>query len=96
MIELGITTDLRSAKLPGAGCDSCRNSGYRGRLALSEVLVTDDELRTGIMERTDSATLSARATLRGMKTMRDDGSAKVRAGLTSASEVLRVTSEDVE
>jgi general secretion pathway protein E len=96
MIELGITTRLGSARMPGPGCDACRQSGYRGRLALSEMLVTDDALRAGIMERTDAATLQSRAVSHGMKTMRDDGAAKVRAGLTSASEVLRVTAEDAE
>ncbi|MFN2427334.1 MAG: type II secretion system ATPase GspE [Candidatus Binatia bacterium] len=96
MIELGLTTNIAGARMPGPGCETCRASGYRGRLALSEVLVTDDELRTGIMERTDAATLQGRAIARGMKTMRDDGAAKVRAGLTSAAEVLRVTTEDAE
>ena len=96
IIELGLTGRLGSARRPGAGCDACRGSGYRGRLALSEILVTDDELRAGIMERTDAATLQARAIGQGMKTMREDGASKVRAGLTSAAEVLRVTAEDVE
>ncbi|MFN2376982.1 MAG: type II secretion system ATPase GspE [Candidatus Binatia bacterium] len=96
LAELGIASRPESARSPGPGCDTCRSSGYRGRLALSEVLVTDDELRVGIMERTDAATLQARALARGMSTMRDDGAAKVRAGLTSAAEVLRVTTEDVE
>ena len=96
MIELGIASTPGAARMPGPGCETCRNSGYRGRLALSEVLVTDDELRTGIMERTDASTLQGRAIARGMKTMRDDGAAKVRAGLTSAAEVLRVTTEDAE
>jgi general secretion pathway protein E len=96
MVELGLTRDVGAARMPGPGCDACRGSGYKGRLAISEILVTDDELRTGIMERTDAATLQARATRRGMKSMRDDGAAKVRAGVTAASEVLRVTTEDVE
>ena len=96
MIELGVAANPGAARMPGPGCEACRNSGYRGRLALSEVLVTDDELRTGIMERTDASTLQGRAIARGMKTMRDDGAAKVRAGLTSAAEVLRVTTEDAE
>jgi general secretion pathway protein E len=94
MVELGLAHSLSGARSPGAGCEGCRGSGYRGRLALSEVLVTDDELRTGIMERTDAATLSQRAVRRGFKTMRDDGAAKVRGALTSAGEVLRVTAED--
>ncbi|HEY2775662.1 MAG TPA: type II secretion system ATPase GspE [Candidatus Binatia bacterium] len=96
MIELGLTSDLQGSRSPGSGCDACRGSGYRGRLAVCELLVTDDELRTGIMERTDASTLQGRAIARGMKTMRDDGAAKVRAGLTSASEVLRVTTEEAE
>jgi general secretion pathway protein E len=94
IVELGVAHALSGARTAGAGCDGCRGSGYRGRLALSEVLVTDDELRTGIMERTDAATLQQRAVRRGFKTMRDDGAAKVRGALTSAGEVLRVTAED--
>ena len=96
LIELGVASDPREARNPGPGCDACRGSGYKGRLAISEVLLTEDALRTGIMERTDAATLRDRATRAGMKTMRDDGAAKVRAGLTSAAEVLRVTTEDAE
>jgi general secretion pathway protein E len=96
MAELGLTTRLESARLPGPGCEACRNSGYRGRLAIAEILLIDDDLRAGIMERTDAATLASRATARGMKTMREDGATKVRAGLTSAAEVLRVTTEDPE
>jgi len=96
MSELGLTRDVAGARVAGPGCDACRGSGYRGRLAVSEILVTDDDLRAGIMERTDASTLATRAIARGMKSMRDDGAAKVRAGLTSAAEVLRVTSEDAE
>ena len=96
LVELGVASKPGNARTPGPGCGACRQSGYRGRLAVSEVLVTDDDLRAGIMERTDASTLQARATARGMLGMRDDGSAKVRAGLTSASEVLRVTTEDSE
>src|SRR3569832_449439 len=61
MIELGVTSNLASSRMPGPGCETCRGSSYRGRLAVSEVLLTDDELRTGIMERTDAATLQGRA-----------------------------------
>ncbi|HYC57570.1 MAG TPA: type II secretion system ATPase GspE [Candidatus Binatia bacterium] len=96
LVELGVARDRKRASVAGPGCAQCRHSGYRGRLAISEILVTDDALRAGIMERTDAATLRERALSRGMLTMRAEGAVKVQAGVTTAGEVLRVTTEDAE
>jgi len=97
LVELGIVPHKAGAvRAAGEGCDNCRSTGYRGRLAISEILVTDDVVRSAVMERTDAATLRDRAIARGMNPIRGDGADKVCAGLTSASEVLRVTTEDGE
>jgi type II secretion system protein E len=78
----------------GRGCEECRFTGYRGRTGIYEILVMHENLRPRIIERTSSTTLKQAAIGNGMKTLRDDGWAKVRAGITTVEEVGRVTQED--
>jgi general secretion pathway protein E len=73
------------------GCERCGGTGYRGRLGVFEVLELTGELRELIGEKTDGLKIDEMAIRKGMTTMLDDGIAKCRAGLTSASEILRVT-----
>jgi len=75
----------------GGGCDWCGGTGYRGRIAIFEVLKFDAALRQLIHDEVDTAEIQAGARKAGMTLMREDGLAKCRAGLTSVSEVLRVT-----
>jgi general secretion pathway protein E len=90
---LGENSRLR---LPGPGCPACRQSGYRGRTLIQELLLLDDTVRGYVMKRADAATVREICVARGMTTVRDDGAAKVRAGITTVAEVLRVTAADVE
>jgi type II secretion system protein E len=78
----------------GRGCEDCRFTGYRGRTGIYEILVMHENLRPLIIERTSSNTIKQAAIANGMKTLRDDGWAKVRAGITTVEEVGRVTQED--
>jgi general secretion pathway protein E len=78
------------------GCPDCHGSGYRGRTAIYEILVIDDEIRKLITRGIDAKAIHAEAVRRGMRTLRGDGAKKVLAGLTSVAEVLRQTEEDVE
>ncbi len=73
------------------GCDHCNGIGYRGRTGVFEVLETTEQIRELIGSRSDSGTISRIATAAGMTTMFEHGVAKCRAGVTSAAEVLRVT-----
>ena len=73
------------------GCERCGGTGYRGRLGLFEVLELNNELRDLIGEKTDGHKIDQAAIRAGMTTMLDDGISKCRAGLTSAAEILRVT-----
>jgi general secretion pathway protein E len=73
------------------GCERCGGTGYRGRLGVFELLELSNELRELIGERTDGHKIDETAIRSGMTTMLDDGIAKSRAGLTSPSEILRVT-----
>jgi general secretion pathway protein E len=73
------------------GCERCGGIGYRGRCGVFELLELDDEIRKLIGQNTDSKLIHAAAARTGMASMADDAIAKCRAGVTSAAEVLRVT-----
>ncbi len=75
----------------GTGCERCRNTGYRGRVGLFELLVVDDSIRTQIYDRATASTIRRSAIQSGMKSLRDDGIGKVLAGQTTFEEVVRVT-----
>jgi type II secretory ATPase GspE/PulE/Tfp pilus assembly ATPase PilB-like protein len=78
----------------GAGCDACRGTGYRGRVGLFELMVVDDALREMILRRESAARLKRYAAERGMRTLREDGWDRVRAGVTTPEEVFRITKAD--
>ncbi len=75
----------------GVGCNKCRNSGYSGRIGIYELLIPDDDMRDCITASPNINQLRDLAGRIGMTTLRDDGMAKVRAGLTTVEEVFRVT-----
>ena len=72
-------------------CERCGGTGYRGRVGVFEVLQITEAVRHLISVKTDSITIDKAAMQAGMTTMVDDGAAKCRAGMTSPSEILRVT-----
>jgi type IV pilus assembly protein PilB len=72
------------------GCSSCSNTGYRGRLALHEIMSVSEEIERLTVARASSAEISKIAIAQGMTTLRMDGWAKAVAGLTSIEEILRV------
>ena len=100
LTEADITADPRYGTLgfkagdklhePGR-CERCGGTGYRGRIGVFEVLQVDEEIRKLVTNTTDSTSIDKVAMAGGMTTMFDDGVYKCRAGLTSPSEVLRVT-----
>ena len=73
------------------GCERCGGAGYRGRLGVFEILEISDEVRHLVAAGADSNAIDRAAINAGMTTMVDDGVAKCRAGITSAAELLRVT-----
>lgn len=72
------------------GCVACSNTGYRGRIALHEVMVVNEEIERLAVARASNAELTRAAISAGMLTLRQDGWAKVALGYTSIEEVLRV------
>ena len=77
----------------GAGCPSCRNSGYRGRTGLFELLIPSEEFRQATAQGAELAQLRRLAAAEGIQTLRADGWCKVQAGITTVEEVLRVVGE---
>ena len=87
--QIGVAGDEGEIYEP-AGCVTCNGTGYLGRIGLYEVLVLNDEIRSLILARASSGEIEAAAVAAGMHTLRDDGFEKVRQGVTSVAEVLRV------
>jgi type II secretion system protein E len=75
----------------GAGCEECRQLGYQGRMGIYEMLLLNETVRPLILNRAPASTIAQKAIDTGMRTLRVDGWNKVRAGLTTIEEVLRVT-----
>jgi type IV pilus assembly protein PilB len=78
----------------GNGCPECNNSGYKGRVALYEVMPVKDEIKELILEGASAQELKKLAIRLGMDTLRRSGLNKIKAGVTSIEEVLRVTFGD--
>jgi len=93
LTDLGVpeeeTYDFQCYK--GAGCSKCSNIGYRGRLSLFEVMPMDDEVKELTLRRAPANEIRRAAVQTGMKTLRQSGIAKIKQGVTTIEEVLRVT-----
>jgi type IV pilus assembly protein PilB len=75
----------------GLGCDACSGSGYKGRLAIFEIMLLDDTMRELIMNQASTAVLRTEARKRGMRTLRESGLLSIYDGRTTIDEVLRET-----
>lgn len=94
--ELGVSRmDLSKIKLhEGKGCESCRFTGYKGRTAIYEILVMSEPIRELVLKRSSSDQIKKKALGLGMRTLRQDGWEKIKAGITTPGEVMRVTQEE--
>ncbi|HSX00907.1 MAG TPA: GspE/PulE family protein [Candidatus Saccharimonas sp.] len=77
----------------GKGCNVCHNTGYTGRIGIFEVMVVSAAIQTLITTKANSDAMMTQALKEGMTTMMDDGLVKVRNGVTTIEEVLRMTTE---
>ena len=83
------TTNNRPQYRPGS-CSACSKTGYKGRLALHEVMVVSEQIERLSVERASAAVIARAAREEGMVTLRADGMEKVRQGVTALEEVLRI------
>ncbi|MBM4303397.1 MAG: type II secretion system protein GspE [Deltaproteobacteria bacterium] len=93
--NLGLDKNVFGGKkiVRSPGCHECGGTGYKGRMVVHELMVLDDELKSLIMQRTDSAVLKKAAQQKGMITLRQNGVNKVLEGITTAVELVAVTQE---
>jgi len=77
----------------GEGCDNCRQTGYRGRIGIHELLVMSEGVKNTILESSDSDTIKKQGLKEKMITLRRDGVNKILHGFTTAEEILSITSE---
>jgi type IV pilus assembly protein PilB len=94
--KIGLTSDdILSQDIyePGSGCPECNSSGYRGRIAVTEVMPVTMNLRKMILNGASTDDLRKAAQKEGMRTLRDDAVVKLKKGLTTPDEILRVTVE---
>ena len=77
----------------GAGCPECNGRGYSTRMGIFELMDVDDEIRKLIMQNADASVLTQAARRNGMRNLREDGWRKIRDGVSTVDEVMRVTQE---
>jgi type IV pilus assembly protein PilB len=97
LINLGVDASEASGGFPtfrGRGCNNCNDTGYRGRLAIYEILVMHEGLKEMILKSASAADLKREAVKFGMSTLRMSALQKVRDGLTTIEETIRVTDTD--
>jgi type IV pilus assembly protein PilB len=96
LINLGASPDAVEGFtcFKGAGCSVCNNTGYKGRVALYEVLPVREEIRELILQGASASEIKKEGIRLGMKTLRQSALGKLKEGLTSVDEVLRSTVED--
>jgi general secretion pathway protein E len=78
----------------GTGCEDCAHTGYRGRSGIFELLPVNEVIRPLILKRSSADIIKDAAVQQGMRTLREDGWQKVRAGVATVAEVVRVTQEE--
>jgi type IV pilus assembly protein PilB len=90
-LRIGFNPELPAPTLfRPVGCTSCSNTGYRGRIAIHEVMLVTEEIERLAVNRASSAEIGRTARDQGMLTLREDGWAKAQLGFTSVEEILRV------
>jgi type IV pilus assembly protein PilB len=96
LVEAGLDPDVAKTVVPiaGKGCRSCSDTGYRGRVAVYEVMQLKDELKEFVLNGASALELKREAIRLGMKTLRQSALSKLVEGVTTLSEVLRVSSAD--
>jgi general secretion pathway protein E len=91
---LGVDSGPGETLFRGKGCEECRGTGYRGRTGIYELFPINEEARSLVIRRASSRDIRRQAVEDGMITLRLDGWAKAREGVTTVEEVLRVTQEE--
>ena len=88
----GIGKDIKKL-FRGKGCNNCKDTGYKGRVGIFELLIINEEIRKMIIARASNDVIKRKAVEMGMKTLSDDGLEKVSKGITTIDEIIKITKE---
>jgi type IV pilus assembly protein PilB len=96
LIDLGVAPDdcADFQVMRGAGCRTCNNTGYKGRIAVYEIMIMTDELSEFVLNGASTLELNREAIRQGMKTLRMSALSKLGEGMTSMEEIVRATAPD--
>ncbi|RMD97766.1 MAG: type IV-A pilus assembly ATPase PilB [Calditrichaeota bacterium] len=95
LLDLGFNPDRRNwVFYRGEGCQNCKDTGYRGRVGIYEIMTMNEELRTLCLKHASSDEIKRAAIKHGMRTLRQDGFLKALQGITTIEEVIRATNVD--
>ncbi|MBN8554717.1 MAG: type IV-A pilus assembly ATPase PilB [Deltaproteobacteria bacterium] len=96
LLDIGVNPDIAASMKVhhGKGCSNCSNTGYKGRVALYEVMIMKDELKEFILNGASTAELKREAIRLGMQTLRMSAVNKIRDGITTIEETVRTTASD--
>ena len=89
--DIGFPIDANQPYFAGRGCDKCRNTGYSGRAGIFEIIEMGEEIREAIKKDTGAVVIKRAFRNQGIETVRRAGMKKAALGITSVSEVVRVT-----
>jgi type IV pilus assembly protein PilB len=96
LLDLGVKPEVANKLqlFKGAGCRTCSNTGYKGRIAIYEVMPFFDPLKELVLQGASTAELKAESIRQGMKSLRMSGIQKLIEGVTTVEEVLRISVAD--
>lgn len=96
LVDVGLTPEEAASITcyKGVGCEACSGTGYKGRIAIYEVMVLSPELRDMVLSGASATEIKRGAIQQGMQTLRMSGLQKLQEGITTVEEVLRVTFKD--
>ena len=95
-LRIDATQAMEASIMGPVGCNRCRKAGFRGRLAIIEILKMEDDVRAMVNQELTTPQIRKRARELGMRTLREDGVRKVLAGMTTAEEVVEATMSDAD
>ena len=89
--QLDITSDILRTELKrGKGCQACLHTGYKGRTAITELLVMNEKIKEAVLKKSNTETIESQARASEMRTLKEDGLEKVKQGVTTVEELARV------
>jgi len=92
--DIGLGDNEKMDFFKGKGCPSCMKTGYRGRVSIFELMIPSEQIHEAIIAKSSTEEIRRLARVAGMTTLMEDGIEKVKAGITSIEEVLRVSREE--